>query len=132
MSGDSRKDFVLSSISAFFGYSVSDGAVSHVLDCGELNRFLDDPGCPLLAARVELSHGIRLVQAYNNVSVEETDRAALDSWLLFFKLEPCAITPDNIHRQRVRVLAEGFASGSARYSVWGELEQRSPILLGRA
>ena len=97
MSGDSRKDFVLSSISAFFGYSVSDGAVSHVLDCGELNRFLDDPGCPLLAARVELSHGIRLVQAYNNVSVEETDRAALDSWLLFFKLEPCAITPDNIH-----------------------------------
>ncbi len=62
MAGDSRKDFILSTISNHFGYSVTDGAVAHIPDSKELNSFLDDGNCPLLAARPELTQGIKLIQ----------------------------------------------------------------------
>ena len=94
MSGDSRKDFVLATIGNHFGFAVSDGAMSHISDSPELNRFLDDGGCPVLAAHAELVQGVRLIQSYNHLDVET---AATDNWLVFFKLSPTVITPDNLH-----------------------------------
>ena len=62
MSGDSRKDYILATIGNHFGYSVSDGAVVHIAQSQEINTFLDDGNCPLLAARPELLEGVKLIQ----------------------------------------------------------------------
>lgn len=93
MSGDSRKDFILATIGNFFSYSTSDGAISHIPDSRELNNFLDDGNCMVLALHPELTQGVKLIQVYNHVEVEST----FDQWLVLFKLQPCTINPDNIH-----------------------------------
>ena len=93
MSGDSRKDFLLATVANHFGYGVGDGAIAHIQDSRELNNFLDDGNCSLLAAHAELTHDVRLIQVYNAVESESSS----DNWLVFFKLQPCAITPDNLH-----------------------------------
>ena len=93
MSGDSRKDFILSTIGNHFGFSVSDGAVSHIGSSHELNGFLDDGSCMVLATHAELVQGVKLIQSYNQLDVE----TATDNWLVFFKLSPTVITPDNLH-----------------------------------
>ena len=93
MSGDSRKDFILATIGNHFGYSTADGAVSHILSSRELNTFLDDASCPVLAAHAELIQDVRLIQPYNQLDVE----ASTDNWLVFFKLTPSVLTPDNLH-----------------------------------
>ena len=62
MSGDPRKDFVVATIGNHFGYSVSDGAVAHVPSSQELNTFLDDGNCTMIAARPELIHDVKLIQ----------------------------------------------------------------------
>ena len=93
MSGDSRKDFILTTIGNYFGYSVEDGAISHILDSKELNTFLDDGNCMVLATHAELTQDVRLIQVYNSIDSEATS----DNWLVLFKLQPCVITPDNLH-----------------------------------
>lgn len=93
MSGDSRKDFVLATIGNFFGYSSSDGAISHITDSKELNSFLDDGNCMVLALHPEMTQGVKLIQVYNNVETETKS----DQWLILFKLQPCTINPDNLH-----------------------------------
>ena len=93
MSGDSRKDFVLATIGNFFGYSSSDGAVSHITDSKELNNFLDDGNCMVLALHPELTQDVKLIQIYNHIEAE----ANFDQWLILFKLQPCTINPDNVH-----------------------------------
>lgn len=93
MSGDSRKDFVLATIGNHFGYSVSDGAMSHISSSQELNSFLDDGSCMILAAHAELVQDVKLIQIYNQLDVE----TATDNWLVFFKLSSSVITPDNLH-----------------------------------
>lgn len=93
MSGDSRKDFIIATIGNYFSYSVTDGAISHILDSRELNNFLDDGNCMILATHAELTQDVRLIQVYNSIESETTS----DSWLVFFKLQPSAITPNNLH-----------------------------------
>lgn len=93
MSGDSRKDFLLATIGNFFGYATNDGAVSHIADSRELNTFLDDGSCSILATHAELTQDVKLIQVYNSIEAEATT----DNWLVFFKLEPCCITPENLH-----------------------------------
>lgn len=93
MSGDSRKNFLLSTIGNYFGYSVEDGAILHIQDSRELNNFLDDGNCMVLAAHAELTQDVRLIQVYNIIEPEATS----ENWLVFFKLQPCIITPDNLH-----------------------------------
>ena len=85
---------MLATIGNHFGFAVSDGAMSHISDSSELNRFLDDGGVPVLAAHAELVQGVRLIQSYNHLDVET---AATDNWLVFFKLSPAVITLDNLH-----------------------------------
>ena len=105
MSGDSRKDFILATIGNFFSVSVSNGMVKHIFESAELNAFLDDGNCSVLAARLELTQDIRFIQVYNslkptstcggsNTSIDVSDN---DNWLIFFKLKPTTINPDNLH-----------------------------------
>ena len=93
MSGDSRKDFILATLGNYFGYSASDGAISHIQDSRELNNFLDNGNCMVLATHAELTQGVRLIQVYNNIDSETTS----DNSLVFYKLQPTVITPDNLH-----------------------------------
>ena len=67
MSEDSRKDFILATIGNFFSYSVTDGAISHIIDSKELNNFLDDGNCMILATHAELLQDMRLIQVYNTI-----------------------------------------------------------------
>ena len=62
MSGDSRKDFILATIGNHFGYSISDGAIAHIHTSNEVNTFLDDGNSLILAARPELTQGVKLIQ----------------------------------------------------------------------
>nr|WAW84826.1 cytoplasmic dynein 2 heavy chain 1 [Halisarca dujardinii] len=91
MSGDSRKDFLVTSIANHFGYNTSDGAVAHIFDSKELQSFLDSGSCFVFGSKVELIDNVKLVQVYNDLDIEAK------SCLLFFKLKPSVITPDNLH-----------------------------------
>lgn len=64
MSEDPRKQFVLATISNHFGYSVSEGAVAHIPSSLELNTFLDDGNCTMIAARPELIQDVMLIQVH--------------------------------------------------------------------
>jgi len=104
MSGDSRKDFILATIGNFFSISVTDGMVKHIFDSAELNAFLDDGNCSVLAARLELTQDVHFIQVYNSLkstsssgSSTSIDVSENDNWLIFFKLKPTTINPDNLH-----------------------------------
>ena len=84
---------MLTTVGNHFGYAVNDGAVSHIASSQELNSFLDDGSCTVLATHAELVQGVKLIQSYNQLDVE----TATDNWLVFFKLSPTVITPDNLH-----------------------------------
>ena len=66
---DPRKDVLLSSCAAFFGIPASDGAIAQLHDSKELNTFLDDGNCSLLAASLSSHGGDKKVQMSNKVSV---------------------------------------------------------------
>lgn len=93
-SGDSRKDFILATTANHFGIPVSDSSVTHVLSSKELNTFLDDGNCPLLAARCDLLQGKKTIQLFNHVEPSDT----AEKVLVFFKLQPEVITPDNLRQ----------------------------------
>ncbi len=93
MSGDSRKDFILSSIGNFFGYSRQDGAISHIQDSRELNTFLDDGNTMLLVLYPELVDEVKLIQSSNQISTDSESA----QFLIFFKIQPTTINPDNLH-----------------------------------
>ena len=62
MAEDSRKEFILATVGNHYGYSVSDGAVSHLRTAKELDCLLDDSNCQVLATKPELTQGVRLIQ----------------------------------------------------------------------
>lgn len=93
MSGDSRKDFILSTIGNFFGYVRQEGAISHIEDSKELNKFLDDGNCTVLVLYPVLVDEVKLIQSSNQVSAESES----GQLLIFFKIQPTTINPDNLH-----------------------------------
>jgi len=93
MSGDSRKDFILSTIGNFFGYSRQDGAISHIDDSKDLNKFLDDGNCMVLVLHPVLVDEVKLIQSSTQISTESES----GQLLIFFKIQPTTINPDNLH-----------------------------------
>ncbi|EDO38992.1 predicted protein [Nematostella vectensis] len=93
-SGDSRKDFVLTTAANYFGVPISDSAFAEVSDSRELNAFLDDGNSPILAARFDTHQGNKTVELFDHV--EPSDSA--EKVIVFFKLQPEVITPDNLHQ----------------------------------
>jgi len=62
-SGDSRKEFICSIASQFFGLSATDDAITSLYSLKELNNFLDDGGAELLSVK----HEGKKVHLSNNV-----------------------------------------------------------------
>ncbi|XP_077984893.1 cytoplasmic dynein 2 heavy chain 1-like [Glandiceps talaboti] len=91
--GDSRKEFLLTTTGNYFSIPVSDPAISQLSNSSELNGFLDDGNCGVLAARLETHGGNKQVQMLNKVEPSDTKEKVL----VFFKLQPEVITPDNLH-----------------------------------
>jgi len=52
-SSDSRKEFICSIASQFFGLSVNDDAITSLYNVKDLNNFLDDGGAELLSVQYE-------------------------------------------------------------------------------
>ena len=92
-SGDSRKDFIVATTSNYFGIQSSDSVLNEVHSSKELNIFLDDGNSPVLAAKYDVHQGKKTVNLSNHVEPSDT----AEKVLVFFKLRPEAITPDNVH-----------------------------------
>lgn len=90
-SGDARKTFVLTTTANYFGVSPSDGAFKELRDGIELNTFLDDGNSPILVARCEAKQNNII---FSNIVDSNATNSKL---LLFFKLQPAVITPENLH-----------------------------------
>ena len=57
MSGDSRKDFILTTTANYFAVQVTDGSIQSLLNSPALNSFLDDGNATVLAGRFEMKGG---------------------------------------------------------------------------
>ena len=93
-SADARKDFVVATTGNYFGIQSSDRILSEVYSSRELNTFLDDGNSPVLAARYDTHQGTKSINLSN--TVEPSDTA--EKVLIFLKLQPEVITPDNLHQ----------------------------------
>lgn len=87
MSSDSRKAFIFETIKNYFG--ISDKDVGN-LDSKEVNSFLDDGNQSIL---VSIFQNNKQVQLYNDLQANNPD----EQCLVFFKVRPESITPENIH-----------------------------------
>lgn len=93
-SGDTRKDFLVATTGNYFGIQSSDSVLDDVRSSKELNIFLDDGNSPVLAAKYDTHQGHKSIKLSNYVEPSDT----AEKVLVFFKLQPKAITPDNIHQ----------------------------------
>ena len=91
---DTRKDFLVATTGNYFGIQSSDSVLDDVRSSKELNIFLDDGNSPVLAAKYDTHQGHKSIKLSNNVEPSDT----AEKVLVFFKLQPKAITPDNIHQ----------------------------------
>ncbi|XP_022235785.1 cytoplasmic dynein 2 heavy chain 1-like [Limulus polyphemus] len=92
-SGDSRKDFILTSIGDFFSLSMDENTLNQLFNAKELNNFLDEQDCHILSTQVEGQKDEKEIYFMNKVEPKGTD----DRILIFFKIRPDVITPDNLH-----------------------------------
>jgi len=86
---DSRKEYILTTAANFFGKAATDDSIASSATSSALNDFLDDGGTPVLAARMEG----KAISFLNKVESNDSN----DSVIVFFKVRPDVITPDNIH-----------------------------------
>ena len=93
-SGDARKDFVVATTGNYFGIQSSDSVLNEVYSSKELNIFLDDGNSPVLAAKYDAHQGKKSINLSSHVEPSDT----AEKVLVFFKLQPEAITPDNLHQ----------------------------------
>lgn len=92
-SEDVRKDFIVATTGNYFGIQSSDNVLAEVTASKELNVFLDDGNSPVLAAKYDVHQGKKTINLLNHVEPSDT----AEKVLVFFKLRPEAITPDNVH-----------------------------------
>ncbi|XP_065895029.1 cytoplasmic dynein 2 heavy chain 1-like [Dysidea avara] len=76
--------------------------IKHIFDSVELSAFLDDGNCSVLAARLEFTQDVCFIQVYNsfkpsNNAANVVNASGGYNWLIFFKLRPTTINPDNLH-----------------------------------
>lgn len=92
-SEDVRKDFIVATTGNYFGIQSSDNVLAEVTASKELNVFLDDGNSLVLAAKYDVHQGKKTINLLNHVEPSDT----AEKVLVFFKLRPEAITPDNVH-----------------------------------
>lgn len=94
MSGDSRKDFLLTTIANHFGIPPSDSPIKNLLNLPEVNNFLDDGNRTVLISILQEDNQI---QVYNELHSNSPN----EKCLMFFKIKPEAITPESLHHNLV-------------------------------
>ena len=57
MSGDSRKEFILTTTANYFAVQATDGSIQALRNAPALNSFLDDGNATVLAGRFEIRGG---------------------------------------------------------------------------
>ncbi|KAL3878520.1 hypothetical protein ACJMK2_030860 [Sinanodonta woodiana] len=93
MSGDSRKDFILAATANHFAITAADSSIQALIKSTALNNFLDDGNAPVLAGRIDpKGKGGKAIAFSNKVETGDTK----DRVIVFFKIRPEPITPDNI------------------------------------
>eukprot|EP00117_Sycon_ciliatum_P036543 scpid1236/ scgid27488/ Cytoplasmic dynein 2 heavy chain 1; Dynein heavy chain isotype 1B len=105
MSGDSRKDLLLKTAADYFGVEPNDPNMLMLLTTEELNNFLDDGNCTVLVLSYFAQHvpsGVAKDDVQSTWSVKLSNRSkyddsSADKLLVFFKVMPVVITPDNLH-----------------------------------
>ncbi|KAJ8027756.1 Cytoplasmic dynein 2 heavy chain 1 [Holothuria leucospilota] len=90
---DPRKEVVISSCAAFFGIPAGTDELTNLQNTKELNSFLDDGNCSVLAARLDSSKGDRNIRFTNNVQPSDNGEKVL----AFFKTRPDVVSPNTIH-----------------------------------
>ena len=90
MSSDPRKEFLFATIANYFGINSSDKTITELQRSKQVNSFLDDGNQSIL---VSIFQNGTQVQLYNDLQSNSPD----EQCIIFFKLKPEAVTPDNIH-----------------------------------
>ncbi|KAK3100036.1 hypothetical protein FSP39_013759 [Pinctada imbricata] len=91
--GDSRKDYLLATTANYFSLGVNDASITALSDSVALNNFLDDGNATLLSAKIETRGNARRLAYSNKMDPSE----AKEKVIVFFKVRPEVITPDNLH-----------------------------------
>ncbi|XP_022324921.2 cytoplasmic dynein 2 heavy chain 1-like isoform X2 [Crassostrea virginica] len=95
--GDSRKDYILATTANYFGLGVTDAAITALQDSTPLNNFLDDGNTDLCAGRIETRGSTKRLGFSNKLEPNESKEKVL----VFFKVRPEVITPDNLHTNTI-------------------------------
>ena len=90
MSSDPRKEFLFATIANYFGINSNDKTITELQRSKQVNSFLDDGNQSVL---VSIFQNGTQVQLYNDLQSNSPD----EQCIIFFKLKPEAVTPDNIH-----------------------------------
>ena len=90
MSGDVRKDFILTTVANYFAISPNGANLGSLNNSKELNNFLDDGNHYVL---VSIYPKGRDIQLSNELFTSKTDEPCI----VFFKIKPDVITSENIH-----------------------------------
>ena len=93
-SGDSRKDFFLTTTANYFGLRPNDDAITASYSSKELNTFLDDGNSSTLAV---LCHSVQRDSVLKFTNKLESESDIQDGSLVFLKVKPDVVTPDNMH-----------------------------------
>ena len=91
-SEDTRKDYILTTVANFFGLKDTDQIVQTGATSKGLNTFLDDGSCSMLT--VFLKKNPKDLEFFNEI---QKSKDTEDGFLVFFKTQPCVISPENIH-----------------------------------
>ncbi|RDD40688.1 Cytoplasmic dynein 2 heavy chain 1 [Trichoplax sp. H2] len=95
---DTRKEFLLTTASSYLGIPISDNTITRLGKEVQVDTFLDDGNCTTLNLTLQKqSDGSKAIVAKNTASPSDTSQQTL----LFYKLKPAVITPDNIHNNVV-------------------------------
>ena len=100
MTGDTRKQFLLQQVSAYFGLAITDPVVEGIAESEKVNNFLDDGNSLVLAANLESrSDGEVRIHLDNAPRPGQPE----DKVLLFFKRKPDVINQsgcwDDTHQE---------------------------------
>jgi hypothetical protein len=88
---DPRKEFLFATIANYFGINSGERSITELEKSKEVNNFLDD-GNKLVLVSI-LQNG-RDVSLSNNLQSNNPD----EQCIIFFKLKPEIVTPENIHQ----------------------------------
>lgn len=126
--GDSRKDHLLQTVSNHFDLQVSDESIGRLQSDTALNSFLDDGNIMSLSAtrvgsdiklsnKVTANNTLHAVHSTIIIGLQVEIGGQNEQSLVFYKLQPCVITPDNVHSNVLTSTMTGSPVSALYHSV---------------